>query len=82
MRSKEEIQKTIIYYLIDNDMTVSALANQINASRTSIYRWMNGKTVIGNKHYLRLLKLFDGYSPSKWILEMNENEIENYMFSN
>ena len=65
MRSKEEIQKQIIYYLTDNDMTVEDMSKIIGASKPSIYRWINGTNLITNKYYLKLVKLFSGYIPSK-----------------
>jgi len=65
MRSKEEIQNTIIFYLSDNNMTVGELAEKIGASKPSIYRWINGNCQITNRYYLKLIKLFDGYYPSK-----------------
>lgn len=70
MRSKEEIQKAIIYYLIDNDMTVSELSKKIGASKPSIYRWMNGTCEITNKYYIKLNRLFDDY------LSSNENNAD------
>lgn len=82
MKSKEEIQKMIIYFMLDNDMSVSELADKVKASQASIYRWMENKTTMSNKYYLRFLQLFDGYSPSQWILEMNDNELSKYMFNN
>lgn len=65
MRSKEEIQKLIIFYLTDNDMTVEEMSKIIGAAKPSIYRWINGTNQITNKYYLKLVKLFDGYIPPK-----------------
>ena len=65
MRSKEEIQKLIIFYLTDNDMTVEEMSKIIGATKPSIYRWINGTNKITNKYYLKLVKLFDGYIPPK-----------------
>lgn len=80
MRSKEEIQNTIIYYLIDNDMTANDLAEKIHCSRASIYRWMGKKSIMANKYYIKLLKLFENYSASAWVLEKTEEELEEHMY--
>ena len=44
MISKEELGKNIINYLIEKDIKVDDLAQQIGASKQSIYRWMNGRS--------------------------------------
>ena len=81
MRSKEEIKNIIIYYLIDNDMSANDLAEKLNCSRASIYRWMSKRSTIANKYYVKLLKLFENYSASKWVLEKTEKELEEHMYN-
>lgn len=56
MISKEEIGKKIIDYLITKDIKVEDLANQISASKQSVYRWMNGKSM-SNIYYKKLYNL-------------------------
>jgi len=56
MISKEEIGKKIIDYLITKDIKVDDLANQISASKQSVYRWMNGKSM-SNIYYKKLYNL-------------------------
>lgn len=72
MRSKEEIQKMIIYYLIDNDMSVNELSEKLKCSKASIYRWMDNKSVLTDKYYIKLEKLFDGYNPNEWNKDKQE----------
>ena len=80
MRTKKEIADTIIYYLIDNDMTVEEFCNLIKASKASCYRWMNGNSM-SNKYYIKLLKLFENYNASSWVLEQSKEELEQHMFN-
>ena len=82
MRSKKEIQNTIIYYLIDNNMSATELAEKLNCSRASIYRWMSNRSTLANKYYIKLLKLFENYSASAWVLEKTEEELEEHMYNN
>lgn len=56
MISKAEIGNKIIDYLIEKDIKVEDLANQISASKQSIYRWMNGKPM-SNIYYKKLYNL-------------------------
>ena len=58
MISKEELGKNIINYLIEKDIKVDDLAQQIGASKQSIYRWMNGKPMT-NIYYAKLCKLME-----------------------
>ena len=66
MISKEELGKNIINYLIEKDIKVDDLAQQIGASKQSIYRWMNGKPMT-NIYYAKLCKLMEECNLiSKW----------------
>ena len=58
MISREELGKKIIYYLALKDLKVEDLANEIGASKQSIYRWMNGKPM-SKIYYLKLFLLLD-----------------------
>lgn len=58
MISREELGKKIINYLALKDLKVEDLANEIGASKQSIYRWMNGKPM-SKIYYLKLFLLLD-----------------------
>ena len=81
MKTKKEIADTIIYYLIDNNMSVTELAKQLNISRVTIYNWMNGKTIMNDRYYIQMLKMFEDYDASKWVINKNERQLEDYMFN-
>lgn len=68
MKTKEELGKTILYYLLDNDMTVEAFSKKMNASKASVYNWIAGKPM-SNRHYIKLQKELENYNPSNWIIE-------------
>lgn len=80
MLEKQEIGKTLMYYLIDNDMTAKELAEKMDVSKASVYRWMSGKPMT-NRYYIKLLKILDGYNPSNWIIEKSDTELKDYMFN-
>ena len=80
MKTKKEIADTIIYYLIDNNMSVTELAKQLNISRVTIYNWMNGKTIMNDRYYIQMLKMFEDYDASKWVINKDERQLEEYMF--
>ena len=79
MKSKTEIGKLLIYYMIDNETSIKALSEKMGVSRTSIYNWIAGKPMT-NKCYIKLLKILDDYEPSEWVIEKSEAELKEYMF--
>ena len=80
MKSKTEIGKLLIYYMIDTDTSIKELSEKLKVSRGSVYNWIAGKPMT-NKCYIKLLKMLDNYEPSEWVIEKSEDELKEYMFN-
>lgn len=80
MLTKTEIGKMLMYYIIDNEISIKEISEKLKVSRGSVYNWIAGKPMT-NKCYIKLLKMLDDYKPSKWVIEKSEKELEEYMFN-
>lgn len=78
-RTKKEVISVLQQFLIDNDMTVKALASDLKVSKQTVYRWLDGTRSPSNRHYAQLDSLMKDYEPH-WVIDMDEKELAAYIF--
>lgn len=61
MISKNEIGKYIPLYLSENNMSVQVFADNIRASKSAVYAWINGTNRPLEIYYKKLLELLEPY---------------------
>lgn len=60
MPDKQEIGRLIPFYLNDQKMSISELAQKMNVSKKTIYNWIDGKPMF-YRNYVVLLSLLREY---------------------
>lgn len=61
MVGREEIGQYISSYLKDKGLSVRAFADQIQASKSAVYGWINGTNKPLDIYYKKLLELLEPY---------------------
>lgn len=79
-RTKKEVISVLQQFLIDNDMTVKALASDLKVSKQTVYRWLDGTRSPSNRHYAQLDSLMKDYEP-QWVIDMDETKLKEYLWN-
>ena len=81
MKTRTELCEMLKYYVVENNISTKDLCEQLHVSQQSIYNWIHGIVKMSDRNYLKLMKLLDGYDISKWIINKDENQLEEHMYN-